>query len=246
MWFLSTAGVPAAQVESARAVLSAEERARADRFRAANDRRDYSMAHYLMRRCLSKDGPLEPAAWRFERGPAGKPFLAGEPGREIGLSHTRDLVACAIADRDIGLDVENLDALPRQRASVERSFAPAEAAAFARSRGAGRDLVFLELWTLKEAFLKAVGVGLDRPLDSFAFDLSRKGSIAFRPPPGVEARDWQFALFEPLPRTRLAVAAKARAPARLVVRRFAPGSAVREPSPLGPLRTTRTVSAGAD
>jgi 4'-phosphopantetheinyl transferase len=243
-WIASAENVSAAGVESARAVLSVDERARADRLFFASDRRDFILAHFLLRHCLSKAGRLGPEAWRFERGPAGKPCLAEQSGPEFNLSHARDLVACAINDREVGIDVERGDTLSRRHASVERSFARAEIEFLARYGGVENTLMFAELWTLKEAFLKAVGVGLDLPLDSFAFDLSRTGAIAFQAPPGFRAREWHFALFEPLALSRLAVAVRADTPPRFVVLRFAPGIADQDMLPFAdedmlPLRPLR-------
>jgi 4'-phosphopantetheinyl transferase len=215
-----------------------DERARADRFHFAEDRRDFTMAHFLLRHCLSKHGPLEPTAWNFERGPNGKPYLTNASIR-FNLSHTRNLVACAIGLGEVGIDVEHGDTLSRQRAGLERTLAPAEFESLDLGRGTENSSRLLELWTLKEAFLKGVGIGLELPLDSFAFDLSRAGSIAFQAPPGVHARDWHFALFDPLPHARLAVAAKADTPPRFVVRRFETTIAGQEPPPLDALRVSQ-------
>jgi len=239
VWFTRTDELSAARVAAARGVLSEDERARADRFRGAADRRDFTIAHSLLRHCLSKSGPLEPAAWRFETTRSGKPRLAGGASREFNLSHTRGLVACAIADPEIGIDLEVRDTRSSRYASVERSCAPAEREWLARSEGDEKALRFLELWTLKEALLKAMGGGLDRPFGSLAFDLGQSGSIALQGPPGGFASDWQLALYAPLPEARLAIAARAGHPLRFVVRRVVAETFAEDPLPLAPLRTSR-------
>jgi phosphopantetheinyl transferase len=64
---------------------------------------------------------------------------------------------------------------------------------------------FTEIWTLKEAWPKATGVGLTVRLDAFAFSFE-SSSLVFHPPSGVRADEWRFALLEPSEGFRLAVA----------------------------------------
>lgn len=64
---------------------------------------------------------------------------------------------------------------------------------------------FLELWTLKEAYLKARGTGLSYPLNAFGFAIDGCGAIQFSPPPD-DRIEWQFALSAPTERHRVAVA----------------------------------------
>jgi 4'-phosphopantetheinyl transferase len=64
------------------------------------------------------------------------------------------------------------------------------------------------LWTLKEAYIKAIGKGLAHPLDTVTFRIGTDGSLTFTPPADVDARCWQFALVSPTPRHRLAVATR--------------------------------------
>ena len=80
-----------------------------------------------------------------------------------------------------------------------------------------RRIRFIELWTLKEAFLKAVGVGLSRSLSSMLFAFGEDASIDLTTADAAEAHGFQFALFEPVPGTRLAVAARSEGRAGAVV-----------------------------
>ncbi len=191
--------------------LSADERARHDRFVFARDRRDFAAAHALLRRTLSAHGPHAPHEWRFDTGEHGKPALppslAGDPPLVFNLSHTHGLVACVVSrGGDAGIDVETIDRVVSTRAIARRYFSPPELAALEACDPSRQQSRFIELWTLKESYLKAVGTGLTHPLNTFAFHFDPDGAIAFEPPDGVDAIGWQFELQAPSPRHRLAVA----------------------------------------
>jgi 4'-phosphopantetheinyl transferase len=236
IWFRSTESATAASVEAARVTLSADERLRADRFHFADDCRDYTLAHDLLRRCLSAYRPVEPDAWDFETDAAGKPSLRTDPTLSFNLSHTRRLVACAIAaGTPVGIDVERTTRLLDAGELAERYFSPFEVASLARCTEDAVRPRFLELWTLKEAFVKAVGAGLTMSLDSMSFALDDDNGIVFQPPAGFAASEWHFALYEPAECARMAVAIRASVPPGFIARevpagRPAPGAGGLPPS----------------
>jgi len=193
--------------------LSLDERDRCQRFMFARDRRDFAAAHVLLRRTLSQYGDLEPEAWTFVVDANGKPSLSSTGGRpgpvKFNISHTHGLVACAVAhDVDVGVDVEAIDRAADGVAIAERFFARAELAQLDRCAVPERPARFIELWTLKEAYLKAIGSGLAHPLNTFAFEFGDDdfNALWFTPPPDVNATDWTFALYAPSSRHRLAIA----------------------------------------
>ena len=207
IWFRATEALDAAAIAAAASVLSDDERAQFDRFHVARDARDYAAAHALLRHTLSLGGHQAPAAWRFEKTPAGKPRLIGDSadGRTFSLSHTRGMVACAVASgAKIGVDVECVDREVDAGGIAARFFAPAENAQLAALESAARRDRFFDLWTLKEALVKGLGRGLAVSLRTLAFTVG-PGGIRLDAP-DVEADAWQFALFAPGPRHRLAVA----------------------------------------
>ncbi|HVU51595.1 MAG TPA: 4'-phosphopantetheinyl transferase superfamily protein [Polyangia bacterium] len=212
------------------ALLDADERARMSRFHAPEDARRYLFAHALARTALTRYAPeVPPERWRFRAGAHGRPEIADAKGAaatalRFNLSHTAGLVACAVArGRDVGVDVEHLFP-PRwsDEACLEIAaahFAPAEVAALAAEPAERRRARFFEIWTLKEAYTKARGLGLALPLAGFAFD-ARGPDLRLRCAPSVDAEPegWRFERLRPTPRHALALAARCAAGDRLVVR----------------------------
>lgn len=239
VWFRHTESATADAVEAARATLSPDERRQADQFRFAEDRRDYTLAHDLLRRCLSNYRAIEPSAWDFQRDAFGKPFLRSDSRLSFNLSHTRHLVACVVgAGMPVGIDAERTSRTLDTEALVGRYFSSCEAAALARCSESARSASFLELWTLKEAFLKAIGLGLSLPLDAMSFAFDDGGAIEFQAPPGFDSSEWQFALFEPRRGVRIAVAVRASTTSRFAARELAEDRPELGPGELRPLRRT--------
>lgn len=206
IWYRAT-DVPESSTPS---VLSADERARRDRFVFERDRRDFSEAHALLRRALSRYADIPPTDWTFGATAEGKPFLAPGCGDlSFNLSHTHGLVACAITrGADVGIDVELLDRAVDERGIARRFFTAAEAAAIDACAAGERQARFIEFWTLKEAYIKAIGRGLGYGLEEFGFALEGARDIRFDAPPDVDAAGWEFALFVPQSRARMAVAVR--------------------------------------
>ena len=204
-----------------RGLLSGEERARHDRFWFDRDRHLFLVAWSLVRTMLSAYADVEPAAWRFELNRYGKPRIAGPaaaPPLRFNLSHTRGLVACVVAPEiEVGVDVEDRR---RDTAGIDiarRYFSAREVGDFERLPLDRQQVAFYEYWTLKEAYIKAVGVGISLGLGRFSFALDESGAPIGDPerrPPAISfAADldddpgaWQFAQFEPTPHHAMAVA----------------------------------------
>ena len=192
-------------------MLSAPERTRAGRFLFQEDKESYVFAHALLRRTLSEmDDSVAPGAWTFDSGPHGKPVLAhhGTRGRiAFNLTHTRGVVACACASSgSVGIDVEAIDRRADYMELATGYFALAEIADLRNATERDRLARFIELWTLKEAYVKAVGRGLCLDLQTFAFSRDDAGLLHFTPPFSDSGR-WTFALFALDARYRMALAA---------------------------------------
>ncbi len=204
-----------AQVEGASpgllALLSDEERAKAARFMFAHDRDSYVAAHALVRATLSAFFARAPQDWTFVTGAHGKPRVDSHDGSGrlcFNLSHTRGSVAVAVAlDREVGVDVERIAPDRADEAVARELFAPAEFAALCDEPKAGRAEAFFDVWTLKEAYIKAVGLGVALPLKDFAFTrhplrISFAGTLDDSP------SRWLFRRFRPAPDVAMALAAR--------------------------------------
>jgi 4'-phosphopantetheinyl transferase len=136
------------------------------------------------------------------------------------------MVACAVtSEAAIGVDVECVDRTVDAGAIAARFFAPAETAQISTLDGQARRDRFFDLWTLKEALVKALGLGMAMSLDALAFTVGADGGIHLDAP-DVDSDPWQFALFAPGPRHRLAVAVgrPLSHPAKLIFRSSARGA----------------------
>lgn len=220
--FRATDGLDADTIAEAVAVLSDEERAQYERFHFARDARDYAAAHALLRHTLARHGGLAPDRWRFGKDEHGKPFLvdAEDARLAFSLSHTDGMVACAVTmGTDVGVDVECVDRDVDAADIAARFFAPSEAAHLQQLDGDPRRDRFFDFWTLKEALVKALGLGLAYPLHQIAFAIDGDGGIHLSAPADVDPHAWDFRVFAPGARHRLAVAVRRLGPepARLIV-----------------------------
>ena len=210
----------ATRLDACAALLDADEHARAKRFRFERHRNRFLVSHALVRSALSRYADVPADSWRFREFGRGRPEVAAPaPGATLrfNLSHTDRLAACGVAQRDdVGVDVESGSRVTRHLAIAERFFSKREAAELRSLPEGARVGRFLDYWTLKEAYIKARGLGLALPLDGFTFLLDAEHPrIEFERDLDDRADAWQFRLASPTDEHRLAVALRAE---RLAVR----------------------------
>jgi 4'-phosphopantetheinyl transferase len=127
---------------------------------------------------LSRTGePVTPAEIVLNRGPSGKPHLPVPVPLHFNLSHSGSLAIFAFSlDTEIGVDLEELRTMAHAGEIADRFFAPEESTDFRRlTKNADpkhAQLLFFSCWTRKEAYVKAIGTGLDFPLDRFRVSLN--------------------------------------------------------------------------
>ncbi|MBN2439217.1 MAG: 4'-phosphopantetheinyl transferase superfamily protein [Deltaproteobacteria bacterium] len=193
-------------------VLDGGEEARMKRLHSPAGRRLFRAGHTLLRRALSCYGKIPPEAWRFVENAHGKPLIDPDldsPTLSFSLAHTKGLAVVAVTGgADVGVDVERADRFVDAARLAGRFFSPEEAAVLHRFNPEQLRERFFLYWTLKESYIKARGLGLSLPLDSFSFHLA--GEIPFRIGFSADhtngSGEWRFAAIRPLPKYVAALA----------------------------------------
>jgi len=199
-------------VEPFRTLLNEEELERASKFFKPNDAESFILCRGLLRKILGTVLDTEPSAITFERNGHGKPFLK-DTDIEFNVSHSRDRLLVAVTTgRAIGVDIEfrrsgiNMDAI------ADRWFAPEEREFF---QGLEKpEEAFFDIWAKKEAYVKALGIGIFKELNSFAVPLGDEPgfpSIGIYDAKGVKNGEWFFQTLEIDPAYAAALVSKAPA-----------------------------------
>ena len=170
-------------------VLSAAERVELDQLVLAKTRREYVTARSLVRTTLSRHADVDPRSWTFRTNAWGRPEISPPSELRFNVSHAEGIVVCAVTrGREIGVDVERIGRLTSNVA--EDFFARCEVAALRAMPLAAQPERFLEYWTLKEAYIKARGMGLALALDEFWF---RFDPLVLEVTNGDDPQRWQLA-----------------------------------------------------
>lgn len=165
-------GRPQSTLDALRELLDDSERARAASMDSERSRTRFVASHGVLRSILGACLGEEPAKLTFSRTCLGKPCLAdpwAAGGLRFSMAHSEDAALYAVAGgREVGVDVEKVRHDLDATAMADRFFTKAEAAAVRKAPDGERPDTFLRLWTLKEAWSKAVGCGFSVPPDRFA------------------------------------------------------------------------------
>lgn len=148
-----------------------ERRKKADSFRFQKDRRLSLGAELLLMQGLERLG-MNLKQMLYHYGANGKPYLKGGQDVYFNLSHSEELVICAVSSKEIGCDVEkifdiNLDIAKRFFSTKEYKTIVNQGTEEARRE------MFFRIWTLKESFIKLIGLGMSLPMDSFCIQFDK-------------------------------------------------------------------------
>ena len=143
--------------------LSADERARAERFRVPHPQYQFVSTRGILRRLLSQYVGVPAANLRIESKLQGKPTLA-DPSfvpLQFNVSHTNGMALLAVmVEHAVGIDVEKVDRTLSDHDIAARFFSPRESAYLASLSPDLRTQEFFTYWTCKEAYLKMRGIGI--------------------------------------------------------------------------------------
>jgi 4'-phosphopantetheinyl transferase len=160
-------------------LLAPAERDRAARFKFPRDRRRFTIGRGWLRVILGDYLAVAPDVVPIESTPLGKPFLNGEAtDLRFNVAHSDDLALYAITRRrEIGVDVERERPDVEWRDLAQRFFAPEEVVALTALDTADQRPGFYRCWTRKEAYVKALGLGMQVPLDGFAVTVTGPAAL---------------------------------------------------------------------
>lgn len=208
----ASAGQPGELERRCTSWLTDEERQRAMRFRKDTSRNQHIVGRGMTRKLLtdSASESFEPSQIVLSFTPHGKPFVSSpqELACPFNVAHTDSMVLFANCPRNlypqngvvtIGVDVERISRRT-DTALAQRYFAAPEVDyVFDHRDPEHQRAAFLRVWTLKEAFIKAIGTGLTMPLGDFAFENidSPRPRVRMLSPALGDGQQWQFLTFAP-------------------------------------------------
>ena len=145
------------------------------------EQEQHTIAHALLREALSDYAqerqirlPDMPEMARTEKG---KPYFPDFPAVHFNLSHGRGMAVCLLSSHECGVDVEQRR--PLREKVVSRVFSREEQSALQTADDP--DFLFTRLWTLKESYVKAIGIGVSYPMREVCFSLTETDILSNRP-----------------------------------------------------------------
>jgi 4'-phosphopantetheinyl transferase len=185
-----------------RTLLSDGERRQCDRFQFPEDGHRYLISHAMLRHVLAGYTGLDPTDLRFSRAAHGRPEVDNREAQGIrfNLTHTTGLAACIVTrSNDCGIDAEKLDSRHRMTDIAQRMFSAEEHRQLEQLNGAELGEAFYSRWVLREAFVKAKGIGISYPTRKLHFDIQDDNTIRVRFDPDIDEGEcyWQFRLLRP-------------------------------------------------
>lgn len=202
IWSIALNVSPAC-LHDCRTFLSAEESLRADRFVRLEDQRRFTVAHAALREILGRYLQRSPCELHFSANDHGKPYLEGVDVA-FNLSHSYEQALLAVSDAGpVGVDIEycrEKDAIMR---IAQRFFSEIEYQSLLALPEELRTEAFYRCWTLKEAYVKAIGLGLTASLSAFSVNFSADSPHCL-----VEHPEWLLSMVPVPPGYVAAVGAK--------------------------------------
>jgi len=202
LWFAYPGDLAESGVEEAcLAILDEAECDRASRFKFERHRHEFAATHALTRVALSHGRDLPPQSWKFSRNEYGKPSPVPDCGLRFNQSNSVELAVCLLALPDatgaaaeVGVDVESFSRAEEIVPLAPRVFSMVERAQLDSLPAAERPDRALTLWTLKEAYIKARGMGLSLDLQGISFLFETPQIFRFLVDPGIDDDPgrWRF------------------------------------------------------
>lgn len=171
-----------AEKEGLLAYIPASKRERLPKFRQWQDAQrtllGYSLLNYLLAKVTGERREKIELTFDYY----GKPHLAGtntatNSGLSFNLSHSGDFIVCVVSPTIVGVDIEKIQSI--DLAIADHFFSPTEARDLRTLPAEHQIDYFFCLWSLKESYIKAEGLGVSIPLSSFSFKVTSDATISF-------------------------------------------------------------------
>ncbi|MEQ1968611.1 4'-phosphopantetheinyl transferase superfamily protein [Xenorhabdus nematophila] len=164
------------------AMLNEDEKIKYSSFKFERDRHQYLITRALVRCTLSHyEKNITVGQWQFSSNQYGKPFVVTSlltTPISFNISHTKGLIVLGLCSGcEIGIDAEKTSRKLKYLDIMDRFFSEQECRDLELLPPDFRTARFYDLWTLKEAYIKARGMGLFLPLDQFSFTFTEDGII---------------------------------------------------------------------
>ena len=178
-------------------ILDDQEREAAQLFRQPQARDRYIQVRAMLRITLAEYLSVKPTELQFTRTAYGKPYLKSHD-LFFNLSHSADRLVIAVADHDcIGIDIEAVQPRHSLAELARRCFSETEFSVWRQFPAAIQQQSFYQLWTKKEAFVKAVGRGIALGLPQCELEMPEGRRFISVPPAYGPASTWQVIEFSP-------------------------------------------------
>ena len=187
-----------AEFEKALKTIDPEEKNRIMRFHFVEDRKRALAGILLSEYAIYKEFGIPKDEMKFEKNKYGKPHIVGKSGVHFNISHSGDYVACAVGGSSVGIDVQEhksggLDIAERFFSQEEKDALCKAVDSNSNSDDTKRKL-FYDMWSLKEAYIKCIGMGLSKPLEEFGI-VDRAGEYRLYEN-GEESCEYHFMKYE--------------------------------------------------
>ncbi len=157
-------------------LIDSEKRCKVEKFLNKKDKIRTLIGEILIRIIIMENLNISNKNIRFNKNQYGKPYLKDYPNFNFNISHSGEYVLCAIDDKPIGVDVEEVKPIACEE--IAKSFFTAKEFNYIVNQDLKFQLDrFYEIWTLKESYIKCCGQGLSIPLKSFSIEVDQHENI---------------------------------------------------------------------
>jgi 4'-phosphopantetheinyl transferase len=183
-------------------LLDEHEKERSERFVHFMHRKRFIAAHGFMRSVLALYTQQPADTLVFDKGEHGKPFLVTHSNLHFNLSHSQDIAMLAVANQDIGIDVECINRKNDWQSIMQRFFTASEQNKMLALDAAIQQRAFFEVWTRKEAHMKVTGQGLHLAPGQFTVSVPPEPAKLLAQNNNVDVSPWQMFDIELTPAAR--------------------------------------------